>query len=370
MTLGKSTARMLTSMGAALLLALAPQAGMAQPAPAPLASAAAPAVAASPAAAAQANVAPIADKPDASVATPAPGASGYTPMKPTQGIGMPVPGGWKIQEQFSPTGRYAEWMHDAILMPLITGICLLVLVLLLFVGTRYRRKRNPEPSRTTHNTLIEVIWTLVPVLILVMIAIPSITLLARQYESPPKGALTVKVTGYQWYWGYTYPDNGGFEVISNILPDAEALKRGEPAHLAVDNRMVVPAGEWIRLQTTAADVIHSFAVPSLWFKLDAVPGRLNEKRMFIEKPGVYYGQCSELCGAKHGFMPIAVEALPRPQFEAWIRAQGGTVGPQPSAAPAAAAAPLQQPETAAEKPVVPAAATSPAAVPPATVPAA
>ena len=166
---------------------------------------------------------------------------------------------------------------------------------------------------------------------------PSIRLLAHQYTPAPKGALTVKATGYQWYWGYTYPDNGGFEVISNILPDAEAIKRGEQPQLAADNRMVVPVGEPIRLQTTGSDVIHSFAVPSLWFKLDAVPGRINEKVLFVREPGVYYGQCSELCGARHGYMPIVVEALPRAKFEAWVKTQGGTVGPAAAATTTAAA---------------------------------
>jgi cytochrome c oxidase subunit 2 len=204
------------------------------------------------------------------------------------------------------------------------------------VGARFNRRANPVASKNSHNTLIEVIWTLVPVLILVVVAVPSIRLLAQQYKPAPKGALTVKVTGYQWYWGYTYPDNGGFEVISNILPDAEALKRGEQPQLAADARMVVPVGEDIRLQTTGSDVIHSFSVPSLWFKLDAVPGRINEKVLHINEPGVYYGQCSELCGVRHGYMPIVVEALPRPKFEAWVKAQGGTVGA--AAAPAAATA--------------------------------
>ncbi|TNE35198.1 MAG: cytochrome c oxidase subunit II, partial [Alphaproteobacteria bacterium] len=165
-------------------------------------------------------------------------------------------------------------------------------------------------------------------------------------ETPPEDAVTIKVTGYQWYWGYSYPDNGDFEVISNMLSDEDAEARGEPHHLAVDNRMVVPAGVPLRIQTTAADVIHSFAVPSLWFKLDAVPGRLNEKPLLIEEPGVYYGQCSELCGIKHGYMPIAVEALPRDKWEAWVREQGGSVGGEeaapaeaPAADEAAAAAP-------------------------------
>jgi cytochrome c oxidase subunit 2 len=185
------------------------------------------------------------------------------------------------------------------------------------------------------------------VLILVVIAVPSITLLAHQYESPPKDAVTVKVTGYQWYWGYAYPDNGGFEVISNMLPDEEALARGEPTHLAADNRLVVPAGEPIRLQVTAADVIHAFAVPSLWFKIDAVPGRLNERMLFVKEPGIYYGQCSELCGARHGYMPIALEAVPRAQFDAFIRSQGGTLAGE-EAAPAPAAAPQQEPESSVE----------------------
>ncbi len=260
-------------------------------------------------------------------------AATYVPAKPVPGKGQPVPGGWTFQDQYSPIGQEALKMHDYLLMPVITVIVLLVLFLLIAVMAKFNRRANPVASKTSHNTLIEVIWTLVPVLVLVVIAVPSIRLLAHQYEPAPKGALTVKVTCYQWYWGYTYPDNGGFEVISNMLPPAEAIKRGEPPQLAADNRMVVPAGVPIRLQTTGSDVIHSFSVPSLWFKLDAVPGRINEKVMMINKPGVYYGQCSELCGARHGYMPIVVEAVTKPQFDAWIKSQGGTVGG--AAAPAA-----------------------------------
>jgi cytochrome c oxidase subunit 2 len=192
--------------------------------------------------------------------------------------------------------------------------------------------------------MIEVIWTIVPVIILVVIAVPSITLLARQYETPPADAVTIKATGYQWYWGYTYPDHGEIEVISNMLDDAEALKRGEPSQLAVDNRMVVPAGVPLRIQTTATDVIHAFAVPSLWFKMDAVPGRLNEKLLTIKEPGVYYGQCSELCGARHAYMPIAIEALPPAEFAAWVKAQGGAMPGEAEAAPAAAPAEAAAPE--------------------------
>ncbi|MBO6609765.1 MAG: cytochrome c oxidase subunit II [Altererythrobacter sp.] len=257
-------------------------------------------------------------------ATEAP--AGYTPMAPTEGKGMPVDGRLGFQDQFTADGRDALWMHDYLLLPIITVISLFVLALLLWVIVRYNRRANPVPSKTTHNTAIEVIWTVVPALILVVIAVPSINLLLSQYETPPEEAITVKATGYQWYWGYTYPDNGGFEVISNMLPPEEALDRGEPNQLAVDNRMVVPANTPIRLQTTAADVIHSFGVASLWFKMDAVPGRLNERLLTIEEPGVYYGQCYELCGARHGFMPVVVEALPRDEWEAWVLEQGGTVG--------------------------------------------
>lgn len=292
-------------------------------------------------------------------------ASGYVPMKPTPGIGQPVDGAIGFQQQFSPTGHYALWMHDAILMPIITIISLFVLLLLVIVAARFNKRANPVASRTSHNTLLEVIWTGLPVLILVGIAIPSITLVARQYKPAPENALTVKATGNQWFWTYSYPDNGGIEVISNMLPDDEAVKRGEPAKLAADNRLVLPVGEPIRLQTTGADVIHSFAVPSLWFKLDAVPGRVNEKVLFIEKPGVYYGQCSELCGARHGFMPIAVEALPRDKFNAWVIAQGGTVTPAKAAAPAAAA-----PAAAAAAPAPAAAASEAAPAPAASAPAA
>ena len=269
---------------------------------------------------------------------------GYVPMKPTEGKGMPTPGAIGFQDQYSPIGDYGQWMHNWVLLPIIAAISLLVLFLLLWVMGRYRAKANPNPSRTSHNTLIEVLWTLLPVLVLLGIAVPSMRLLASQYETAPEGALTVKVTGYQWYWGYTYPDYGGFEVISNMLPEDEAIANGEPSQLAVDKRMVVPAGVPIRIQTIGADVIHSFAVPSLWFKLDAVPGRLNEKVMFIEEPGVYYGQCMELCGARHGYMPIAVEALPRDKFEQWVLEQpGGTLG---EATTTEVDMPVQEPESA------------------------
>ncbi|MGE4411150.1 MAG: cytochrome c oxidase subunit II [Sphingobium sp.] len=244
-------------------------------------------------------------------------------MKPTEGVGMPRSGEMSLQDQYSATGRQARWIHDALLLPVITAISLLVLALMLFIMVRFRKAANPTPSRTSHNTMLEIFWTVVPILILVVIAVPSISLIAEQYKPAPKEALTVKVTGYQWYWGYEYPDQGISEYVSNMLPREQALENGEPYLLGADNRLVLPVGRPVKLIITAADVIHSFAIPSLWVKMDAVPGRLNEKAFTIEKPGVYYGQCSELCGARHGFMPIAIEALPPQEFDAWVRSQGG-----------------------------------------------
>jgi cytochrome c oxidase subunit 2 len=242
---------------------------------------------------------------------------------PDATVGQPT-GAMGFQPQVTPIGEEALWFHNVILMPLITAISIFVLALLVYVMIRFRRSANPVPSRTTHNTLLEVVWTLVPVLILVAIAVPSIRLLAHQY-APPKADITVKATGNQWYWTYTYPDHGGFELVSNGLSDADAKKRGEPRLLAVDERMVVPQGATVKVIVTAADVIHSWGVPAFWTKIDAVPGRLNETWFKTDKPGVYYGQCFELCGARHAYMPIAVEVLPPAQFAAWIASKGGTM---------------------------------------------
>jgi cytochrome c oxidase subunit II len=223
-------------------------------------------------------------------------------------------------------------------MPLIVAISLFVLALLLWVVVRYRRGANPTPSRNTHNTLLEIVWTLVPVLILVAIAVPSIRLLARQYD-PPRADLTVKVIGNQWYWTYEYPDHG-VQFDSNIIPDELAVARGEPRQLAVDERMVVPVGAVVKVLTTSNDVIHSFGVPAFWVKMDAVPGRINETWFQATRPGVFYGVCYELCGARHGYMPIAVEVVTPAQFQQWIASRGGHMpGAAPAAAPAAAETP-------------------------------
>lgn len=266
----------------------------------------------------------------------------YVPMKPTAGKGQPVAGGIMFQDQYSDTGKQALHMHQAFLLPVIVGISLLVLFLLLYVIARFNRRANPVPSKTAHNTMLEVAWTGIPILILVGIAVPSVALINKQFAPAPEKALTIKATGNQWYWTYKYPDNGDIEVISNMLPHEKALANGEPSQLAADYRMVVPVGEPIRFQTTGADVIHSFAVPSLWFKIDAVPGKLNEKQIIINEPGVYYGQCSELCGARHGYMPIAIEALPRDEFNRWVLEQGGKIDGLPDAPPAAEAAAAPQ----------------------------
>ncbi len=327
----QTISRFMKVLGLALVLLATPRIAEAQSA-AP--AAAAPVVAAS----AAAPVAVASAASDRFAVAP----GGYTPMKPTAGKGMPVAGGIGFQTQYSPNGQYALWMHNSILLPVIVGVTIFVLLLLVWVVIRFNARANPVPSRTSHNTLLEVIWTGIPILILLVVFVPSMKLLAKQYKALPADALTVKATGNQWYWSYAYPDNGGFEVISNILPAGEATKRGEPEQLGADYRMVVPAGEPIRLQTAGADVIHSFSVPSLWFKLDAVPGRVNEKMLFISEPGVYYGQCSELCGARHGYMPIVVEALPRPQYNAWVMTHAGAKvdgAPAPAAAPAASAPP-------------------------------
>jgi cytochrome c oxidase subunit 2 len=311
----------------------------------------------------------LAAAPAAAASGAAPSAGSYVPMAPTPGKGMPVADGITLQDQYSDLGTYAHWIHDVVLMPIIVIITIFVLGLLIWVAIRYNRRANPVPSKTSHNTLIEVVWTLVPVLILVGIAIPSIDLLAKQYKPAPAKALTIKATGNQWYWSYTYPDNGGFEVTSYMLniPGAPTVNNGVrnvgtqpwdgPSHLEVDNRLVVPVGEKIRLQVTAADVIHAFAIPSLWFKIDAVPGRINERVIEIKEPGVYYGQCSELCGAKHGYMPIAIEALPRDKYNAWVLTQsGGVIDGQPAPAASEATAEASAPAAGAS-----AAASAPAA---------
>ncbi|WP_029582433.1 cytochrome c oxidase subunit II [Bradyrhizobium sp. URHD0069] len=225
-------------------------------------------------------------------------------------LGQPAPWEFTLQESATPVMDDITWFHN-FLFWLITAITLFVLVLLVMVVVKFNARSNPVPSRTTHNTLIEVAWTLIPVLILVGIAVPSFRLLFLQLDVP-KADLTVKVTGKQWYWSYAYPDNGKFEFDSLLAQDKK------PRLLGVDNEMVVPVNKVVRIQTTGADVIHSFAVPAFGIKIDSIPGRLNETWFKATKLGMFYGQCSELCGKDHAFMPIAVRVVSDQEFAAWV----------------------------------------------------
>ena len=229
--------------------------------------------------------------------------------------GQPEPWGHALQDSVTPVMDTMTWFHSFVFV-IITVITLFVLALLIVVVVKFNAKSNPTPSRTTHNTMIEVVWTIVPVLILVAIAVPSFRLLFLQLDIP-KADLTIKATGKQWYWTYNYPDNGKFEFDSLMLQDNER-KPDQPRLLAVNNEVVVPVNKVVRVQTTATDVIHSFAVPSFGIKIDAVPGRLNETWFKATKEGVYYGQCSELCGKDHAFMPIAVRVVSDQAFNAWV----------------------------------------------------
>ena len=231
------------------------------------------------------------------------------------GLGQPSPWQIGLQQSASPVMDNIIWFHDFLLY-LITGIAGFVLVLLVVVMVRFNARTNPTPSRTTHNTLIEIAGTLIPIVILMVIAVPSFKLLFLQLNVPAAD-LTVKATGKQWYWSYSYPDNGQFEFDSLMLKEGER-KEGQPRLLAVDNEMVVPVNKTVRVITTGSDVIHSFAVPSFGIKIDAVPGRINETWFTATREGVYYGQCSELCGKDHAFMPIAVHVVSEQAFSAWV----------------------------------------------------
>ena len=227
-------------------------------------------------------------------------------------LGQPAPWEYTLQESASPVMDNIIWFHNFLLW-LIIIITLFVLALLIVVVVKFNARANPVPSRTTHNTLIEVAWTLIPVLILVAIAVPSFRLLFQELDIP-KADLTIKVTGKQWYWSYGYPDNGKFEFDSLLAQDKK------PRLLGVDNEMVVPVNKVVRIQTTGADVIHSFALPAFGIKIDSIPGRLNETWFKATKLGMFYGQCSELCGKDHAFMPIAVRVVSDQEFASWVDA--------------------------------------------------
>ncbi|MFO0437365.1 MAG: cytochrome c oxidase subunit II [Phenylobacterium sp.] len=280
-------------------------------------------------------------------------------------VGQPTPGAIGLQPGVTPLKHDAAFFHDVILLPIITVITLFVLALLVWVVVRYNKKANPTPAKWSHNTTIEVIWTVVPVLILMFIAIFSFRLLYA-YHDMPKPYMTVKATGYQWYWGYEYPDNGISEFISNVLPEDKAKAKNVPYLLAATEPLVVPVGKPVRVIVTGADVIHAFAVPAFGIISDAVPGRLNETWFKVERPGVYYGNCRELCGVDHAYMPIEVHAVSQAEFDAWVASKGGyKVGaaPAPAPAPAAAPAPAVLPATASDAAAPPSATPAPASAP-------
>ena len=227
----------------------------------------------------------------------------------------PRPWEMGMQPSASPVKHLMTSFND-LLTVIITLIVILVAGLLAYCVVRFNAKRNPVPSKTSHHTLLEVAWTVVPVIILIVIAVPSFKLLYAA-ERIPQADMTIKVTGHQWYWDYEYPDHGNITFSSYMIADAD-LKPGQKRLLEVDNRVVVPVNTTVRVLVTAGDVIHSWAVPAFGLKKDGVPGRINETWFKAEREGVYYGQCSEICGTNHGFMPIAVEAVSKEAFDAWV----------------------------------------------------
>lgn len=271
-------------------------------------------------------------------------------------MGQPTPGGIGLQPAASPLKHAAHNFHDFILLPIITIISVFVLALLVWVAVRYNKRANPVPAKWSHNTVIEVIWTVVPVLILMFIAIFSFRLLFA-YHNMPKPDLTVKATAYQWYWGYELPDQNVGEFVSNMLPEEEAKARNVPFRLAATEPLVVPVDKTVRVLVTGADVIHALALPAFGLKIDAIPGRINETWFRAERTGTFYGQCSELCGVDHAFMPIEIKVVTQPEFEAWVASKGGSMTP---AAPEAAAPEAAAPAAEGAAPAAPAADAAPA----------
>ncbi len=253
------------------------------------------------------------------------------------GMGEPSPWQIGLQDSATPIMTDITWFHNVLLW-IIGAISAFVLALLLIIIVRFNARANPTPTRTTHNTLLEVLWTIVPVIILACIAAPSFRLLFIQLDVP-KPDLTIKATGKQWFWAYDYPDNNNLEINSVMVPEQD-LKPGQPRLLTVDNEMVVPVNKVVHVIVTGADVIHSFNVPSFGIRIDAVPGRINDTWFKATTEGMFYGQCSELCGKDHSFMPIAVRVVSDADFAAWLAAQAhpaaeNETGPRTTVAEAA-----------------------------------
>ncbi len=233
-----------------------------------------------------------------------------------EAVGVAEDWQWGFQTPSSPIMERVASFYDLWLLPMMIVISVIVLGLMVYILWRFNRRANPEPSGNTHNVALEMVWTLVPVAILVAISIPSLRLLYYE-ERIPETEMTLKVTGHQWYWSYEYPDHGGIAFDALMVDDAD-LQAGQPRLLATDGQVYLPVDTKIRVQVTSGDVIHAWALPAAGVKMDAVPGRLNELWVELTRPGVYYGQCSELCGQLHGFMPIEVVAVERGEFDAWV----------------------------------------------------
>jgi cytochrome c oxidase subunit II len=238
-------------------------------------------------------------------------------QSPEETLGQPHAYGVGLQAPVTEIAEQMVTLHDWVLLPIITVISFFVLILLGIVWFKFRESKNPTPSRNAHNTVLEVAWTIVPALILVFIAVFSFPLLYRQLEIP-KPDLTIRAIGHQWYWSYEYPDNGNFTFDANMI-EKDQLQSGQPYLLETDNEVVLPVGANVRIQITATDVIHAWTVPAFGVKHDGVPGRVNESWFNIKKPGIYYGQCSELCGVRHAYMPIKVRAVSPEEFQTWLK---------------------------------------------------
>lgn len=268
------------------------------------------------------------------------GIAGGAQAQPIVGI----PHDWQVNfpPSYTPLMERVASLNDLLLV-IITLICIFVLALLLYAMWRFHAARNPTPTTTTHNTVLEVAWTVVPILILVVIAIPSFRLLYygdKLAEAP----VTIKVVGHQWYWSYEYPDQGNFRIESRILSEAERLKQKPdvPRMLAVDEEMVVPVGTNIRIIGTAADSMHGWTVPGFGIKKTVIPGRINEGWINVIKEGYYFGQCSQICGNNHSYMPIAVKAVAKPEFDKWVEQKKASAGLSPATDLASATAPANR----------------------------
>lgn len=251
-------------------------------------------------------------------------------------VGQPTDGAIGMQPGVTQLRLDSIHFHNFILMPIITVISLFVLGLLITVVVRFNKRANPVAAKWSHNTPIEIIWTVLPVMILAFIAIFSFRLLFAYHTYPEKPAVTVKATGYQWYWGYEYPDQKIPEIVSNILPEEDAKAKGVPFRLAATQPLVVPVNKVVRVLVTGNDVIHAFAVPAFGIITDAIPGRVNETWFKATQTGTFYGQCRELCGIDHAFMPIEVKVVSQEDFDAWVATKAKPAAPAAVAAPPAA----------------------------------